>query len=210
MDLSMAAHCPRKLYYSTRDDQRRMPHELVRLRELAFRYPYVLSGGKLPSDLLDVTPTQVRATLGCAKERLEDWDGIADPPQRHVVLEGREARGIADKVLANPVAPVLITDGRPPAAGAWRPDVVRAVAAAKALSWAQEVPVDRAYVEYPATGAIRRVRLSTRQKAFYREAVAVADTLDGPPPRVDDAEKCESCKYRARSGPRTRSLRSLL
>lgn len=209
-DLSTAAYCPRKLYYRRREGEIETPERVERRRELAFRYPELLDGADVPAELLAVTPTQFRTNLACAKERLDAWPDLADPPARDVFLEGREARGIAHKLLDEPLAPAVVSGGEPPDEGVWRPDTVRAVAAAKALSWERETGVDRAFVEYPACGVIRAVPLSTRRKARYREAVAVADALDGPPPRVDDDAKCAPCEYRQQCGVRTRSLRSLL
>jgi CRISPR-associated exonuclease Cas4 len=92
----------------------------------------------------------------------------------------------------------------------WEPQRVRAVAAAKALSWEREATVDRALVEYPAHGVVRTVRLTTRARATYRRALRAVRSLDGPPPRLRDTAKCEPCDYRDRCGVPTRSMRSLL
>jgi CRISPR-associated exonuclease Cas4 len=87
---------------------------------------------------------------------------------------------------------------------------VRAVAAAKALAYERERPVERALYEFPAYGIVREVPLTTRRKAFYRRTVRTLSALDGPPPRVEDDAKCEPCDYRAECGVRTRSVRSML
>jgi CRISPR-associated exonuclease Cas4 len=73
-----------------------------------------------------------------------------------------------------------------------------------------EPTVERAFAEYPAHGVVRRVRLTTRNRAAYRKTVRTVERIDGPPPRVDDDAKCESCEYRADCGVKTRLLRSLL
>jgi CRISPR-associated exonuclease Cas4 len=87
---------------------------------------------------------------------------------------------------------------------------VKAVGAAKALAWERETAVDRAYVEYPRHGVIRSVSLSTRNKAAYRRTLRAVRSMDGPPPRVDDDSKCDSCRFAEQCGVRTRSLKSLL
>lgn len=215
-DLATAAYCPRKLYYRRRDDDGPgTPARVERRRALARRYPDLLdptAGPDPPAGLLAVTPTQWRTNLACARERLSDeaWDGLADPPATDVLLEGREARGIAHKVLEEPLAPSVVSGGDAPETGVWRTDTVRAVAAAKALAWERERPVERAFVEYPARGLIRTVPLTTRRKAAYRETVRRVESIDGPPPRLADDAKCGACEYRSTCGVRTRSLRSLL
>jgi CRISPR-associated exonuclease Cas4 len=70
--------------------------------------------------------------------------------------------------------------------------------------------VERALVEYPAHAAVRTVRTTTRRKARYRTALRTVRELDGPPPRLRDSAKCETCEYVSECGVRTRSLRSLL
>lgn len=49
----------------------------------------------------------------------------------------------------------MVFTGRPPEHGVWEPQSIRAVAAAKALSWEHERTVERAFVEYPAYGIVR-------------------------------------------------------
>ena len=212
-DLALAAYCPRKLYYRRREPDRSPPPEVEPVRELAFRYSDLLDQGgtePLAEVPIDVSPAEFRANLGRARMRLDAWDQLADPPHRHVFLEGRTCRGVAHKVLERPLAPSIVSHGRPPPEGVWRPQAVRAVAAAKALAWEHETPVERAYVEYPAHGVIRDVRLTTRRKAAYRLALRTARSIDGPPPRIHDDAKCGACEYRAECGVRTRTLRSLL
>lgn len=212
-DLALAAYCPRKLYYHRREDDRDPPPEAAALRDLAFQYERALApGGEavLSQAPIEVTPTQFRSNLGCAKARLNAWDAIADPDGREIFLEGRECQGIAHKVLEEPLAPVVVSSGEPPEEGVWKPQTVRAVAAAKALAWAEETPIERAYVEYPAYGRIREVRIGTRRKAAYRAALRAARELDEPPPRLTDESKCEPCEFRETCGVRTRTLRSLL
>jgi len=212
-DLALAAYCPRKLYYRRREGDRDPPAEAATLRDLAFRYERALSpggGDTLEKAPIEVTPTQFRSNLGCAKARIDAWEALADPDGREVFLEGRECRGIAHKVLDEPLAPAVVSPGEPPEEGVWKPQTVRAVAAAKALAWEEETPVERAFVEYPAHGRIREIRIGTRRKAAYRAALRAARELDDPPPRVNDDAKCETCEFRETCGVRTRTLRSLL
>jgi CRISPR-associated exonuclease Cas4 len=209
-DLATAAYCPRKLYYRLRDGDHETPAAVRERRALAFRYPDLAApDADLGAEPIEVTPTQYRANLGCARE-LAAWDGLCDPARTNALLEGREARGVAHKVLSDPLSVSVVSAGSPPEEGVWRPQTVRAVAAAKALSWEAEVEVGHAYVEYPAYGVVRRLDLSTRRKALYREAVARAESIDGPPARLNDDARCDPCEYREQCGVKTRSLRSLL
>jgi CRISPR-associated exonuclease Cas4 len=210
-DLSTAAYCPRKLYYRRRDDDRGPPDEVEAVRELAFRYPELLAPETdLGDEPIAVTPTQYRSNLGSAKAGLDCWPALVDPADRDVLLEGKDCRGVAHKVLAGPPRPVVVSAGRPPERGVWEPQAVRATAAAKALAWERETPVSDAIVEYPAHGRVRRVRLTTGRKAAYRRALRTVESLDGPPPRLDNEARCEPCEYRKECGVRTRSLRSRL
>ncbi|MFC7229463.1 hypothetical protein N0B31_18845 [Salinirubellus salinus] len=209
-DLATAAYCPRQLYYRRKHDDVGRSPEAARVRESAFRYPELLDERTdLPPDVT-VTPTQFRTNLACASERLDAWDGLADPPARDVLLEGREARGIAHKVLEEPLAPSLVFAGDPPPRGLWVPATVRLVAACKALSWERERPVQRGFAEFPTHGVVREIRLTTRRKAHYRRTVRAVEAMDGPPARVENDEKCVPCEYRGECGTRARSLRSLL
>ena len=210
-DLATAAYCPRKLYYRLRDGDHSVPETVRERRSLAFRYPDLADPATdLDDEPIAVTPTQYRTNLACSRERLRAWDALCDPPRTNVLLEGREARGIAHKVLEDPLSVSIVSAGEPPDQGAWRPQTARAVAAAKALSWEEEVEVGHAYVEYPAYGVVRQLPLSTRRKAIYREAVTRAASVDGPPARLSDDARCDPCEYRERCGVKTRSLRSLL
>jgi CRISPR-associated exonuclease Cas4 len=209
-DLSTAAYCPRKLYYRWRDGDHETPELVRRRRDLAFRYPDLLDPATdLAAEPIEATPTQVRSRLGAARERLDRWADLADPAARDVLLEGKDCRGVAHKVLDDPPVPSVVSAGAPPEQGVWEPQSVRAVAAAKALAWERQRPVERAYVEYPAHGVVRRVRLTTRRKAAYRRALRTVEAMDGPPPR-QSGPKCDACEYRSECGVRTRSLRSLL
>jgi CRISPR-associated exonuclease Cas4 len=212
-DLALAAYCPRKLYYRRREGKREVPSKVEELRDLAFRYEEALSpggGDVLAEAPIAVTATEFRTNLGCSKARLDAWDALADPPRREAFLEGRDVRGIAHKVLKEPLAPVIVSPGEPPDNGVWKPQSVRAVAAAKALAWEEETPIERAFVEYPAHGHVREIGIGTRRKAAYRAALRAARGLDDPPPRLDDDTKCEPCEFREQCGVRTRTLRSLL
>ncbi|AQL42537.1 hypothetical protein BV210_07355 [Halorientalis sp. IM1011] len=210
-DVETAAYCPRKLYYRRRAGPPDVPDEVAACRNLAFEYERLLdSDADLLAAPIEVSPTTFRSRLGQAKARLDAWDGLVDPPIRERMLEGRECRGVAHKVLEDPLAPSLVFAGSPPDVGVWEPQTARLVAAAKALSWERETPVERAFAEYPAYGVIREVPLTTRRKGTYRSAVRTAEAVDGPPGRIDDDAKCSPCEFREQCGVRTRSLRSLL
>ena len=211
-DVATAAYCPRKLYYRRRQPETpETPPTVERRRDLAFRYDTLLTDDAALRDApIAVTPTQYRSRLSCAKATLDAWDGLVAPDERDAFLSGRECRGIAHKLLADEPTCSLVFTGEPPDQGVWEPQSVRLVAAAKALSWERETPVERVFAEYPAYGVVRPVTIDTRRKAAYREAVRTADTVDGPPARVDNDSKCEPCEFSGDCGARTRSLRSLL
>ncbi|WP_049969310.1 CRISPR-associated protein Cas4 [Haladaptatus cibarius] len=210
-ELATAAYCPRKLYYQRQDDIE-IPDLVAERRALAFEYESLLAAD--PSDLSDcpiaVSPEQFRSNLEHASE-LDAWPELASPSDRERLTEGKDCRGIVHKVLdlETPV-PSMVFTGTPPEHGVWEAQTVRTVAAAKALSWEHERMVERAFVEYPAYGIVREIRLGTRRKAAYRRAVRTTQAIDGPPPRLKNQSKCEACEYRAECGVKTRSLRSLL
>lgn len=209
-DLRLAAYCPRKLYYARQED-REPPPEVVERRELAFRYPELADADDrtLSRRPLAVPPREFRANLDRARD-LDDWAGIADPPARDELLDGKDCRGIAHKVLEEPPRPSLVSAGDPPERGVWHPQSVHAVAVAKALSYERERRVERAYVEYPAHGVVRTVEVTTRRKAAYRSTLQAVRSLADPPPRLRNSDKCAPCEYSDRCGVRTRTLRSLL
>ena len=210
-DLRTAAYCPRKLYYARRGD-RDPPAVVAERRDLAYRYEELVDApdaafAGLPTE---APPERYRRNLRRARDRIDDWAALADPPRRDVLLTGRECRGVAHKVIEGPPRPSVVSPGSPPDEGVWQPHSVHAVAAAKALAWERERPVERAYVEYPAYGVVREVRLTTRRKAEYRTTVRTVESLDGPPPRLQNRDKCDPCEYSDECGVRTRTLRSLL
>jgi CRISPR-associated exonuclease Cas4 len=210
-DLRVAAYCPRKLYYVRRDD--RDPPDAVRaVRDLAFRYRDLLAAddGTLASLPIEIPPSTYRDRLRGVRRSREDWADLVDPPARNVALVGRDCGGVVHKVLEGPPRPSVVSPGSPPDRGVWEPQRVHAVAAAKALAWERERAVERAIVEYPAYGVVRDVDLTTRQKAAYRRTLRTVRALDGPPPRLRDRSKCESCEYRGECGVRTRTMASLL
>jgi CRISPR-associated exonuclease Cas4 len=212
-DVATAAYCPRKLYYRRRDPDvgESIPEEVADRRQLAFEYDRLLEDdAALLAAPIEVTPTTFRSRINCARAGLNAWSGLADPPARDVHLDGKDARGVAHKVLETPLAPSLVFTGRPPEQGVWEPQSVRLVAAALALSWERETSVERAFAEYPAHGVIREVEISARRRAQYRSALRTAEAIDGPPSRADSRQKCEPCEYREQCGVRTRSLRSLI
>ena len=210
--LARAAYCPRQHYYARRDDDAEPPTEARARRDLAFRYPELrgATDAELAAEPIERPPAAYRTALDGLAAR-DDWGELVDPSRREVLLVGRECRGVAHKILAgDPPTPTFVSPGRPPDRGVWRPQRVRAVAMAKTLAWEHEREIPRALVEYPAHGVVRRVRLTTRNRAAYRETVRTLGDVDGPPPRVDDEAKCVACDYREECGVRTRSLRSLL
>ncbi|WP_247003470.1 CRISPR-associated protein Cas4 [Halosolutus gelatinilyticus] len=216
-DLRSAAYCPRKCYYQrTRDDyDREPPPEVAEIRALATRYEDLLdrSVDALEAEPIAVSPEAYRDRLSRTRDRLREaghWDRLREPADRDVLCAGRHCRGIVHKVLDAPLAPAVVSPGSPPDQGVWEPQSVHAVAAAKALAWEYETPVDRTWIEYPAHGVIRRIDLTVRRKARYRRALRTVRELDGPPPRIDNRSKCEACEFAADCGVRTRTLRSLL
>ncbi|MFB6202579.1 MAG: hypothetical protein ABEI98_11300 [Halorhabdus sp.] len=210
-ELATAAYCPRQLYYCRRDDDDpEIPDRVAAVRALAFEYPRLLAGADLDDEPIAVTETQYRAALHRSKARLDAWDALVDPDDRDVLLSGRDCRGIAHKVIETPLAPSLAFAGEPPETGVWEPQSVRLVAAGLALSYEREHPIEVAFAEYPAYGVVRRIDLSAHRRGTYRRTLRAVASIDGPPSRVDNRRKCESCSYREECGVRTRSLRSLL
>lgn len=220
-DLRTAAYCPRQLWYARQRDDRSPPERVRAVRDLATRYddaladPEAADAGRLDgvdADLLAVPVETWCERLRGVREREPRFPDLCDPAGTEVFLSGRECHGVASKVLPDPPLPSLVSPGRPPEQGVWEPHAVWAVAAAKALSWERETRVDEVIVEYPAYGVVRRVRLTTRKKAAYREAIRTVRSLDAPPERLagDDASKCEPCEYAEECGVRTSTLRSLL
>lgn len=215
-ELATAAYCPRQCYYARRnDDLAEVPEDVERVRGLAFRYGDLLDASDevLAAEPLSVPPLRFRRNLGCARARLDRFDALADPAVVDVYLRGSDAHGIAHKVIGGddePPLPSLVSAGSPPEQGVYEPQSVRAVAAAKALAHERERPVERALYEFPAHGVVRVVELTTRRKAAYRRTVRTLDSMDGPPPRVANDDKCAACAYRAECGVKTRSLRSML
>lgn len=213
-DVEAAAYCPRKLYYRRTAPREEEPPAIVgERREIAFAYEELLDDGdRLREAPIEVTPTQFRSRLGCVRARLDRWGELTDPADTEAFLSGRECRGIAHKLLTaeDPPSLSLVFAGAPPENGVWKPQSVRLMAAAKALSWEEETAVEYVYAEYPAYGIVRRVDVDARRTAAYREAVRIADSISGPPGRIKNEAKCEPCEFRPQCGVKSRSLRSLL
>jgi CRISPR-associated exonuclease Cas4 len=210
--LARAAYCPRQYYYAERAGIGEPPPSARARRDLAFRYPALRAAreAELAAEPIERPATAYRAALDRLAAR-DDWAGLIDPAEREVVLEGRECRGVAHKILpGDPPTPTFVSPGRPPERGVWRPQRVRAVAMAKALAWERERKIPAAMVEYPAYGVVRRVGMTTRNRTAYRRTVRTVRGIDGPPPRIDDEAKCDACDYREECGVQTRSLKSLL
>nr|WP_303646721.1 Dna2/Cas4 domain-containing protein [Haloarchaeobius salinus] len=199
------------MYYVRRAD-RSVPDEVEAVRELAHRYDAILAGGcdEELAELAAVPPPAYREQLRHTVERCPRFDALREPAARDVLVTGRDCRGIAGKVLADPPAPSLVSPGRPPENGVWEPHSVWAVAAAKALAWENGTSVERAFVEYPAYGTVRTVEVTARRTAAYRRAMRTVEGIDGPPPRLRNSAKCESCEFADTCGVKTRTLRSLL
>lgn len=211
-DLRVAAYCPRKLYYRRQEPDRSPPSIVSERRGLAFRYEDLLdaSDERLEAAPIEVPPAVYRRRLHTLQADREDWETIADPTARNRALSGRDCHGIVHKLLEDPLRPSIVSPGDPPDNGVWEPHAVQAVAAAKALAWERERPIESAVVEYPAYGVVRDVSLSVRRKAAYRAALRAVRDLDGPPGRLDNQAKCSPCEYVDQCGVRTRTLRSLL
>lgn len=212
-ELAQAAFCPRQLYYARREDDD-LPEESRDRIDLAFQYPELVDAPdrELYGLPIDRSPAAYRRNLSRLRER-DLWTTLTDPDRERAFLAGRETHGVVHKVLepddGSPPLASIVSPGTPPEQGVWEPQRVRAVAAAKALSWEQEREIPRTVVEYPAVGVVRTVEQTTRNKATYRKTIRTVRSIDGPPPRVDD-DRCGSCTYRDRCGVRTRSMRSLL
>lgn len=208
-DLALAAYCPRKLYYA-RGTDRTPPPEYEDARAVSSQYGAVFGSGSVPTEKLAVHPRTFREALAAARDRLSVWPKLVSPARTDCSLVGKAVHGRVPKVIESPLAPVLVSPGAPPEEGVWEPQTVKAVGAAKALAWERETPVKRAYVEYPRHGVIRTVDLTTRNKAAYRRTLRAVQSMDGPPPRLDDDRKCSSCRFAEQCGVRTRSLKTLL
>jgi len=211
-DLRVAAYCPRKLYYRRRGPNRSPPEHVAERRDLSTCYPELLAADDATlRDLpIEKPPPAYRKRLRQTRERLDCWERLVDPAARNVLLRGKDARGIAHKIVDDPPRPAIVSPGDPPPSGVWEPHSVQAVAAAKALAWERQRPVESAIVEYPTHGVVRAVELTTRRKSQYRSALRAAAELDGPPSRIENEAKCEPCEYATECGVRSRSLGSLL
>lgn len=209
-ELATAAYCPRKLYYRRRDGDWEPPPAAAAVRELAFEYDRLLDGNEIATAPIAVAPDVWRANLRRARDTLDAWYALADPADRDRLLEGKDCRGVAHKVLDDPPGVSLVSTGEPPRQGVYKPHRVKAVAAAKALAWERQAPVELAVVEFPAYGILRRVPLDGRRRAEYRRTLRTVRTLEGVPPRLTDRSKCGACEYRETCGVTTRTLGSLL
>lgn len=211
-DIARAAYCPRQLYYARRDEERAPPAAVRERRELAFAYPTLRDAddATLRDAPTALPPAAYREALSTLEDH-ENWAELARGYDRDVRLRGRDCHGVAHKVLhTDPPVPTLVSPGRPPDRGVWRPQRIRAVAAAKALAWEEGREIPRALVEYPGHAAVRTVRLTGAKKRAYRRTLRTVKGMDGPPPRTDDRGKCDACDYASECGVRTLSLRSLL
>lgn len=190
-ELAAAAYRPRPLSSPCGGEAREPPPAVRERRELAFHYPALRrSDAFVAAAPVAVSTTQLRINLGTAAARFDCWEALANPPSRDVLLTGRKARGVADKVLETPLAPSLIAAGRPTDCGVWRAQSVRAVGAARALAWERKQPVERAFIEYPAHGIVTAVDLTARLTARYRSTIRIVEAMDGPPARLGQPPQC--------------------
>lgn len=214
-DLRSAAYCPRKCYYDRQREDRDPPEVVSQIRSLAFRYEQLLEAepSALAAEPIEPDPQSYQRRLRQTRSNLERagrWAAICDPSAESVLATGREVRGMVHKVLSDPLEPTLVSTGEPPETGVWESQSVHAVAAAKALAWEHETPIEGVWLEYPAYGVVRRIKMTTRRKAQYRRTLRTVRELDGPPARIRNDAKCDACEYASECGVRTRTLRSLL
>ena len=210
-ELSRAAYCPRQLYYARKHDDGKPPDSVEEKQALAFRYRELRTADDetLAALPIERSPAAYREALDSLSTR-PVWEALCEPAETDYYVEGKDCAGMLHKVLAgDPPTPTLISPGEPPAEGVWKPQTVRAVAAAKALAWERKQEVECALIEYPTVGVVREVPLTTRRTATYRRVLRTVRSMDGPPPRVNDS-RCESCEYNSECGVSTRSLKSLL
>ncbi|APE94542.1 CRISPR-associated protein Cas4 [Halodesulfurarchaeum formicicum] len=209
-DLALAAFCPRKLYYARQDDRSPPPEHAAAL-ELSRQYETLLADpDSTPAADLAVPRGTFYERLRALRSSHPRWADLVDPDRTDVLLTGKDVRGRVAKVLADSLAPTIVSAGSPPPEGVWQPQTVKAVGAAKALAWTASTEVETAYVEYPRHGIVRSVPLTTRRKATYRRTLRAVRSMDGPPPRIGDDAKCETCRFAGECGTQTRSLASLL
>lgn len=208
-DLALATYCPRKLYYRRREASRGDPPVAAQARSLAANYGRLRSGEPgTYAAALAVAPQVARERLDRAADRFDAFPDLVDPAESTVLVRGKDALGRVDKILPGAVS--VVSPGDPPDEGVWKPQSVRAVAAAKAVSWREGEHITTAFVEYPRHGVIRKLALTGRRSAAYRRALRTVRALDGPPARLHDDAKCASCEYQSSCGVKTRTLRSLL
>ncbi|WP_254864398.1 CRISPR-associated protein Cas4 [Halovivax gelatinilyticus] len=211
-ELRSAAFCARQCYYDRTTDGGTPPKRHATIKALAHRYASLLDADRrqLTEEPIAIDPAAYRERLARARALHPRWEELCEPAARDVLVAGRDCRGIVDKVLEDPLEPVMIATGKPPDRGVWEAHSIKAVAAAKALAWEYGERVERATLEYPAYGVVRRIDLTTRRKAAYRRTLRTVREMDGPPARTDDRSKCDHCEYATQCGVKTRTLRSLL
>ena len=210
-ELSRAAYCPRQLYYARKHDDEGPPASVENTQQLAFRYRELREADDetLAALPIEWSPAAYREALESLSTR-PIWEDLCEPVETDYYVEGKDCAGLLHKILGGePPTPTLISPGNPPENGVWKPQTVRAVAAAKALAWERNEEIPRTLIEYPAVGVVREVPLTTRRTATYRRVFRTVRAMDGPPPRVNDS-RCDSCEYRTECGVSTRSLKSLL
>lgn len=207
--LGVAAYCPRQLWYHRRDD--RTPDRADDARALASAYPR-LRARHIDGDRLAVTPATAAKNLDRIADKYPTlWTHLTNPAETAVTLQGRDAHGEIAKLLAtDPPTPTLVSSGDPPDHGVWDAHAVRGTAAALALAWETDHPIPETIVEYPRHGIVRRVQNTARRRATYRRLRRTVESMDGPPPRIDNTAKCNACHYQDECGVPTHSLHSRL
>lgn len=212
-----AVYCGRQAYYESRRDACRVPSPETRvLREVAYLYPTVVES---PEDAVrracetagveaDLDLSDAAETL--AEERDEKprvWDAVARPDREERYVESEGLCGTVDKLsFGDGVVASVVKTGEPPRNGVWRSERVEAAAVRRLVE--TEGEVEDIVVEYPRTGALRRVEVGRDDERSLKRALETLDEIEEgvPPARTDDRAKCEPCDFTDECGVETRSL----
>lgn len=164
-DLSVAAYCPRQLYYR-RDDDCEVPPSVAARRELAFEYERLLAADDASLSARPRSIGRTSGALGSASTAgtRSSTRPIGTASSQAGSGEGSRARSSTTRSPPRISARIATRAGR-------LETPLRAIALAKALSWEHEVAVETAFVKYPTHGIVREIALTTRRKAAYRDAV---------------------------------------
>jgi CRISPR-associated exonuclease Cas4 len=103
-DIETAAYCARKLYHRRRDAAVEVP-DVSHVRDLAFEYDHLLDvDAALLAAPIEVSPGTFRERLRAARDALDAWGQLVDPPSRAVFLTGKDCRGSARTPSTPPTA----------------------------------------------------------------------------------------------------------